>query len=365
MVIVQLSYITIINSQYYEFPYEGWKQSLIRSEWNGSQFVETLSESMYQKDSIVDNKNYKVIKRGPNILLFRYENGKVYERGYVFNGTTNDPVDELMFDFTLSVGDTIPVWPFLPVSKKERLLINQDSLWYIEIQQDQWNAFKWLEGVGEMNAGLASKSGIEVGFKHVCTLNNYKQTIAENDDLYTQTNYDCAYIHGIDADNDGVRANYDCDDSNPDINPAVAEQPYNGIDDDCNAATFDDDLDQDGFLMVDDCDDNDSDINPDAEEIPNNGIDEDCDGMDLVSSTFDLAGAKVNIYPNPTSDIINIDIEGHVNFKTIVYDLNGKVVKSNTNSKKIHVFEMASGIYLLEIEDLNSGQRIMERMIIE
>jgi hypothetical protein len=89
----------------------------------------------------------------------------------------------------------------------------------------------------------------------------------------------------VDADGDGyVEAvnecvpGGDCDDTNADINPGVDEIPYNGLDDDCDPATLDDDLDEDGFLNADDCDDNDAAINPDAEEICNNGIDDNCNG---------------------------------------------------------------------------------------
>lgn len=45
------------------------------------------------------------------------------------------------------------------------------------------------------------------------------------------------------------------------------EIPYNGIDDDCNPATRNDDLDQNGFLAADDCDDNNASINSQATEI--------------------------------------------------------------------------------------------------
>ncbi len=49
--------------------------------------------------------------------------------------------------------------------------------------------------------------------------------------------------------------NDDCDDQDASVNPAMTESTYNGIDDDCDLATVDDDLDGDGIALVDDCDD--------------------------------------------------------------------------------------------------------------
>ncbi|MDA9774480.1 M66 family metalloprotease, partial [Saprospiraceae bacterium] len=60
----------------------------------------------------------------------------------------------------------------------------------------------------------------------------------------------------------------------------IVEIPYNGLDDDCDPSTLDDDLDQDGYALAEDCDDENPDINPMATDIPANGIDEDCDGED-------------------------------------------------------------------------------------
>jgi hypothetical protein len=81
----------------------------------------------------------------------------------------------------------------------------------------------------------------------------------------------------VDADGDGVPALFDCDDTNPDVKPGAEETAYNGLDDDCDESTPDDDLDGDGFIAADDCDDTNTDVNPGAGETAYNGRDDDCD----------------------------------------------------------------------------------------
>jgi len=69
---------------------------------------------------------------------------------------------------------------------------------------------------------------------------------------------------------EGKYTGSDCDDNNPSINPGVAEIPYNGLDDDCNLLTRDDDLDGDGYYILTgaiDCDDNNPSIYPNAPEL--------------------------------------------------------------------------------------------------
>jgi len=59
---------------------------------------------------------------------------------------------------------------------------------------------------------------------------------------------------------------------------ADEEVPYNGVDDDCDPETPDDDLDGDGYGVDEDCEDEDAAINPGATEECND-VDDDCDGV--------------------------------------------------------------------------------------
>lgn len=173
---------------------------------------------------------------------------------------------------------------------------------------------------------------------------------------------DCSTL--VDADGDGFNSYVDCDDDNVLVNPEQVEEVYNGIDDDCNPATLDDDLDQDGFILADDCDDADPTIYPGADEIPNNGIDEDCDGMDLISSIHGLAGRTVTVYPNPAVGDITIDIDGELHFEASLYHLTGELIWRSVNQKTVSVASLPQGTYLLEIRDMESGGRIVEKIVV-
>lgn len=187
--------------------------------------------------------------------------------------------------------------------------------------------------------------------------------------LYTNDFFDTGiafYLQGglVDSDGDGFTSDVDCDDNNSDVNPGEVEEPYNGIDDDCDSTTLDDDLDGDGFLFDDDCDDSNADINPDASEIPNNGIDEDCDGLDEVSATHELADATISIYPNPVGDNLYVDIEGQIDVILSLYTMEGKLMMQSKNMI-LNLAATPPGNYLLEVRDVDSGQRIVEKIVID
>ncbi|MBN2797672.1 MAG: hypothetical protein JXX28_00855 [Deltaproteobacteria bacterium] len=83
----------------------------------------------------------------------------------------------------------------------------------------------------------------------------------------------------------------DCDDGQALVSGDLAELPYDGLDNDCDGTTPDDDLDGDGFPLASDCDDLDGGRFPEATELAHDGIDQDCDGADLLDGDGDGYGA--------------------------------------------------------------------------
>ena len=92
-----------------------------------------------------------------------------------------------------------------------------------------------------------------------------------------------------------VTDNTDCNDQTALANPDMEEIPYDGIDNDCDPSTLDDDLDLDGFDSNLDCNDvpgSGEQINPNASEgLAGDGVDDDCNGLvDDGTNLFDDDG---------------------------------------------------------------------------
>ncbi len=127
-----------------------------------------------------------------------------------------------------------------------------------------------------------------------CDDNNASVNASATEIPYNGIDDDCnPFTKDDDLDGDGFILANDCNDNNASVNASATEIPYNGIDDDCNPLTKDDDLDGDGFVLANDCDDNDASVNASAIEIPYNGIDDDCNPLtkddDLDGDGFVLA----------------------------------------------------------------------------
>lgn len=68
-------------------------------------------------------------------------------------------------------------------------------------------------------------------------------------------------------------------------------------------------------------------------------------------STADYQQNQALIYPNPVSSIINIDLGDSIATKVILFDMNGKVMKTENsiNITSLEISNLANGIYLLQI----------------
>lgn len=126
-----------------------------------------------------------------------------------------------------------------------------------------------------------------------------------------------AHADVVDDDHDSYTSDVDCDDTDPDVFPGAAEVIGDGVDQDCDATEiWYDDSDEDGSRTTTtfegsvsepaaagresdpiDCDDEHASVHPGAVEVTN-GVDDDCDGFtdeedpDLVNTAPTLDDSK-------------------------------------------------------------------------
>ncbi len=71
--------------------------------------------------------------------------------------------------------------------------------------------------------------------------------------------------------------------------------------------------------------------------------------LNVEDSFINPVESNVNIYPNPTSDVININIQNETVEKIVIYDLSGKKVKESRESS-VDLTEFKTGLYLFQIQ---------------
>jgi uncharacterized protein (TIGR03382 family) len=122
----------------------------------------------------------------------------------------------------------------------------------------------------------------------------------------------------------------DCDDTDPDVNPAAVEEPGDEVDQDCDGQedcytdADDDGWRPDGGALTEsadadcqdsgearfdepdgDCDDEDPNVHPEADEVVADGVDQDCDGGDDCYPDLDADGWR----PDDGSTVSNGDLD--------------------------------------------------------
>ena len=72
----------------------------------------------------------------------------------------------------------------------------------------------------------------------------------------------------------------------------------------------------------------------------------------------------VNIYPNPVSDFLEIELpEGVTDFSYTIYDVSGRKISKGTYNKNISVKMLKSGVYFIDIQDDNLKKKYKSKFV--
>ncbi|QTY26333.1 T9SS type A sorting domain-containing protein [Flavobacterium sp. CS20] len=72
---------------------------------------------------------------------------------------------------------------------------------------------------------------------------------------------------------------------------------------------------------------------------------------------------NISIYPNPVSDVLNIDYHGLEVEKVLVFDINGKIVYQNKDFlNQIYLGQLNAGVYIIQ---LDTSHGILKRKLIK
>ncbi len=78
--------------------------------------------------------------------------------------------------------------------------------------------------------------------------------------------------------------------------------------------------------------------------------------VDVTGISDNLLTNPINVYPNPTSDLLNIEIEGETGITNLeIINSIGQIIHKESFSSKLTVItkSFASGVYLLKLENNN------------
>ena len=79
-------------------------------------------------------------------------------------------------------------------------------------------------------------------------------------------------------------------------------------------------------------------------------------GANCFLSVNDNVLSQISLYPNPSTDLITINIPSSIELEsTILYDLLGKVVLSNSNNNQVNLSSLPTGVYILKITTSNGS----------
>lgn len=72
---------------------------------------------------------------------------------------------------------------------------------------------------------------------------------------------------------------------------------------------------------------------------------------------------EAKIYPNPTSNFINIEIGKQVDYTATLYNAIGKEIFSGKNFKRFDMNNLPKGVYFLEIQGVDSNKKVTKKVV--
>lgn len=94
----------------------------------------------------------------------------------------------------------------------------------------------------------------------------------------------------------------------------------------------------------------------------------DSNGIAIWTKNIKISTAKISIFPNPTTDYINIEVKGSQQIKELsIIDINGKQVlkkQINATQNQLDVITLSSGLYIIE-GVMKNGRRFSEKFVKE
>lgn len=82
---------------------------------------------------------------------------------------------------------------------------------------------------------------------------------------------------------------------------------------------------------------------------------------DPLSTNEAVLASKVNLYPNPVEDILNIEYDSANPLRYDIIDITGKIVKKDEISKSINLSTLNSGVYMICLN--LEGKKVYKKVI--
>lgn len=70
--------------------------------------------------------------------------------------------------------------------------------------------------------------------------------------------------------------------------------------------------------------------------------------LNLSNNDFEYSINELEIYPNPVSDKLYINTSEEI-LKTVLFDVNGRIINTKKNNKTVDFSDISKGIYLIKI----------------